>query len=406
MELPAGMNIQGLGEASSDYVLKLKKSLYGLKQSSFNWHNKLKEALLSRGFVESVSDPCVYISREMIILVYVDDCILISKDQVPMQKFIQSLQDGTEDFVFTDEGTLANYLGVCIDKQDDGKGFTMAQPFLIERIIKAIGFDLATTKGARDNVPVCYPLLNKDSDGPIRKAKWKYRSLIGMLCYLQNTTRPDISMATHQCARFNTDPKLSHERAVKRIVRYLLDTKDKGIIFRPDLSKGLECFVDADFAGGWKDGDHDCPESVLSRTGYVIMYAGCPITWGSRLQTEIALSTTESEYIALSTAMREVIPFLGLMEEIASTFGLLTRKPVFKCTVWEDNDSCIVVARSPKFTPRTKHIAIKYHHFRSFVSDGKIVINPIDTSEQLADMLTKPLQAKSFCYLRGKLMGW
>ena len=227
-----------------------------------------------------------------------------------------------------------------------------------------------------------------------------------MLGYLQGTTRPDISMATHQCARFNNNPKLSHERAVKRIVRYLLDTKDKGIIFQPDFSKGLECFVDADFAGGWKDGDHDSPESVLSRTGYVIMYAGCPITWGSKLQTEIALSTTESEYVALSTAMREVIPFMGLMQEISGLFGIIPRKPVFKCTVWEDNDSCITVAQAPKFTPRTKHIAIKYHHFRSHVSKGSIVIKPIDTSEQIADMLTKPLNGKSFCYLRKNLMGW
>ena len=227
-----------------------------------------------------------------------------------------------------------------------------------------------------------------------------------MLGYLQGTTRPDISMANHQCARFSSDPKLCHERAVKRIVRYLLDTKDKGIIFRPDFSRGLECFVDADFAGGWKDGDHSSPESVLSRTGFVIMFAGCPITWGSRLQTEIALSTTESEYIALSTAMREVIPFMGLLKEISSTFGLISRRPVFKCTVWEDNNSCITVAKSPKFTPRTKHIAIKYHHFRSFVADGSIVINPIDTSEQLADILTKPLGYKSFSYLRKQLMGW
>ena len=109
------------------------------------------------------------------------------------------------------------------------------------------------------------------------------------------------------------EPKQSHERAVKHIVRYLLDTKDKGIIYKPDISKVLECYVDADFAWAWWDGDHDSPESVLSRTGYVIMYAGCPITWSSKLQTEIALSTTESEYIALSTAMREVIPFLNLM---------------------------------------------------------------------------------------------
>ena len=227
-----------------------------------------------------------------------------------------------------------------------------------------------------------------------------------MFGYLQGTTCPDISMATHQCARFNADPRLSHERAVKRIVKYLLDSKDKGIVYKPDLSRGLECFVDADFAGGWKDSDKDSPESVLSRTGYVIMFAGCPITWCSKLQTEIALSTTESEYIALSTAMRGVIPFLNLMEETAQLFGIQSEKPVFRCTVWEDNESCIKVAQSPKFTPRTKHIAIKYHHFRRFVDNGKIVIKYINTKEQTADILTKPLPEKAFCYLRMKLMGW
>ena len=145
-----------------------------------------------------------------------------------------------------------------------------------------------------------------------------------MLGYLQGTTRPDIAIATHQCARFNNDPHLSHERAVKRIGRYLLDTRDNGMIYRPDITRDLECYVDADFAGGWKYGNYDSPESVLSRTGFVIMYFGCPITWGSKLQTEIALSTTESEYIALSSAMQEVILFLGLMKETAVLFGLLT----------------------------------------------------------------------------------
>ena len=93
------------------------------------------------------------------------------------------------------------------------------------------------------------------------------------------------------------------------------------------------------------------------------------------------------------------------MQEIGDIFGLLTKKPEFKCTVWQDNNSCITVAKSSKYTPRTKHTAIKYHHFRSFVSDGRIVINPIDTSEQLTDILTKLLSPRSFCYLRQKLMG-
>ena len=125
-----------------------------------------------------------------------------------------------------------------------------------------------TTKSATNNTPARYPLLNKDENVPARKASWKYRGIIGMLGYLQGTTRTDIAMATHQCARFNNDPHLSHERAVKRIGRYLLDTRDKGMIYRPDITQGLECYVDADFSGGWKDGNHDSPESVFSRTGF------------------------------------------------------------------------------------------------------------------------------------------
>ena len=141
----------------------------------------LKTALLDRGFMESVSDPCVYITKELIVLVYVDDCILISKKKSTIKDFVQSLHNVPEDIVFTEEGSLESYLGVCISKLPGGKGFEISKPFLIDRTIKAVGFDLATTKSARDNVPVGYPLLNKDMDGPPRKAKWKYRDLIGML---------------------------------------------------------------------------------------------------------------------------------------------------------------------------------------------------------------------------------
>ena len=93
------------------------------------------------------------------------------------------------------------------------------------------------------------------------------------------------------------------------------------------------------------------------------------------MQTEISLSTTEIEYIALSTSMRELIPFRSLMKETAGLFGLVTRYTVFRCTVWEDNESCITVEKIPNFTPRTNHIAIKYHHFRRFVSDGTIIMD-------------------------------
>ena len=125
-----------------------------------------------------------------------------------------------------------------------------------------------------------------------------------MLGYLQNGTQPDMSMTVQQCARFNENPMLCHEKAVKYIARYLLSSQDKGIHYKQDMNRGLECYIDTDFVGGWSSGDHTNPECVLSITGFVIMYAGCPLTWCSKLQTEISLSTTESEYIALSQAMR------------------------------------------------------------------------------------------------------
>ena len=320
-----------------------------------------------------------------------------------LKQFIHSLANGIEKFEFTDEGTIDKYLGVEIEKLK-GSEFILRQPFLISRILELLNV-VEGSYNMRD-VPVIGPLLSRDESGAKRKHDWGYRSAIGMLGYLQNSTRPDISMAVHQCARFNANPMLCHEKAVKYIAQYLLGTQDKGIHYKPDPTKGLECYVDADFAGGWSSGDHTNPECVLSRTGFVIMYAGCPITWCSKLQTEIALSTTESEYIALSQAMREVIPFMNLMMEVNDIFTLNHSKPVFHCKVFEDNNSCIKVAESPKFTPRTKHIAIKYHHFRSFVANKTISILPIDTKDQLADIFTKPLDRVIFTKLRKGLMGW
>ena len=187
------------------------------------------------------------------------------------------MKDTPKGFELTEEGTMNAYLGVDIYPLPNGKGFTLFQTFFIDRIIQALILDPNTTKDATNNAPAGYPLLNKDENGPARKASSKYRDIIGMLGYFQGTTCPDIAMATHQCARFNNDPHLSHERSFNRIGRYLLDTRDKGMIYRPDTSRGIECYVYADFAGVWKDCDHESPESVLSRTGFVIMYSGCPI---------------------------------------------------------------------------------------------------------------------------------
>jgi hypothetical protein len=126
-----------------------------------------------------------------------------------------------------------------------------------------------------------------------------------MLTYLQGNTCPDIiSMATHQLAQFCQDPRLSHEQATTRLGRYLAHTKDRGIVYEPDKSMGIEYYVDADFAGGWNITTSADADNVMSRIGFVITYANCPIYWASHLQTEIALSTAKAEYVAMLSALR------------------------------------------------------------------------------------------------------
>ena len=173
------------------------------------------------------------------------------------------MKEGNENFSFTDGGSLENYLGVKVTNRDDGS-LQLTQPYLIQKIITAVMQDQRINPS---KTPAIKALLHKDSSGRTRKYDFNYRQVVGMLTYLQGTTRPDISMATHACARFSNDPKLIHDRGIIRIIRYLEGTKHQGIIIKPDPSKGVECYVDASFASGWIAEDADNVDNILSRTG-------------------------------------------------------------------------------------------------------------------------------------------
>ena len=165
------------------------------------------------------------------------------------------------------------------------------------------------------------------------------------------------------------------------------------------------------FAGGWNMADSTNADNVLSRTGFVIRYTGCPVIWSSKLQTEISLSTAEAEYIAISQALQEALLVQRLSKEINCIVPLFTPTKNFCLTVHEDNLSSISMAESLKFTPRTKQISIKYHHFCSKIKttynpSGDIIIKYISTENQLADIFTKPVDDVTFFTLRKLLCGW
>jgi hypothetical protein len=230
-----------------------------------------------------------------------------------------------------------------------------------------------------------------------------------MMQYLQNRSRPDITFAVSQCARFDHTPKRSHELAMIRIGQYLKATMDKGIILKPTGKLQVDCYVDADFAGLWPHEDREDPVSVKSRSGYVICLSECPVVLGSRLQGEISTSMMEVEYNALSMNMREVLPFKHLVE--ANTHIVGYDKPettTFKTTVWEDNMGALILAHLEpgRITPRSKHYGIKMHWFWSKLKDERIEIEKVETSKQKVDIMTKGLRIIKFLLNRKLLCRW
>jgi hypothetical protein len=409
MEIPRGFQFNG---SRDDYCLLLTANLYGQKQAGRVWNNYLDDGLVARGFVRSEVDMCLYFHPKynVSLMIYTDDGILTGDDDADIDSVIELLRlpagatSENRAFDMTDEGTLNDYLGVKVEHMKDG-AIKLSQPHLIQQIIDDMGFDELTT--AKPTPAAATVKLGRDVHGKPMKENWHYRSIIGKLNFLEKSTRPDIAYAVHQCARFSNDPKESHVVAVKRIVKYLIGTKDKGIYLRPD-SHSFECWVDADFVGNWDRVNADVdPSTAKSRTGYVINYGGCPITWASKLQTEVALSTTEAEYNALSTSLREVIHLMHLIDEAKKKgWKTVDEAPKIHCKVFEDNIGALEMARLPKMRPRTKHLCIRLHHFREKVRKGEISIHHIATELQIADMLTKPQPFVLFVDQRSTLMKW
>ncbi len=299
-------------------------------------------------------------------------------------------------------------IGVDIKPLGNG-GFHMTQEGLIKKILATTGMQDAN----KADTPATQVPLGADGDGAPFQEKWGYASVVGMLMYLTANSRPDIQFAVHQCARFTHAPRKSHADAIKRICSYLAGTKDKGIMFKPTKELELDCYVDADFAGLWHYEDDQDPVCVKSRTGYVITLGNCPVIWVSKLQSEIALSTLEAEYIALSQAMRDLLPMRRVLEDIGTKLKLEFIKPAMvHSTIFEDNNGALSLAKTPRMTPPTKHIGVKYHWFKSHISGDNdpnpkgIQIKKVDTHDQKADIFTKGLSVNPYEHVRELLMGW
>ena len=370
MEVPKGFEIE---EGSTrDYVLKIHRNIYGQKQAGRVWNKYLANKLINEvGLRQSKVDKCLFYKGSVLYALYTDDSILAGPNQDEIDQVIKDIKAANLDI--TEEGTLEDFLGVNIDQKEDGS-IHLTQPHLIDQILKDLKLEGKDVKTKSTPTPAT-KLISHHTDSEAFDNSFHYRLVIGKLNFLETSTRPDISYTTHQCARFTSNPKREHGRALQWLGRYLKGTRDKGLIIRADPSKNLQMFVDANFAGNWDLKESDERDTARSRHGYVIKYRGCPVTWKSQLQTEICLLSTESEYTGLSYALREAIPIMQTLKEMKH-MGLPIDRTSSKvyCTVFEDNSGAVEMANHHKYCPCTKHLNVKMHHFRDYVAGKQVVV--------------------------------
>jgi len=384
-----------------DWCLKLKKSLYGHKVAPLMWYNYIATYFGKLGLHKSTFDPCLWFGTDIMLVQYVDDCGISAAKQSTIDDFVAALRK--EGLALTQEESFSEFLGIEFQESKEGK-FHMTQGGLIKKVLQAAGMSDCNP----NSTPAAVAPVGADKDGEPMEETWNYRAIVGMLLYLSGNSRPDIAFAVSQVARFSNNPKKSHATAIKMILRYLKGTMDKGTMVDPikdlhDLQ--LHLYVDADFAGLFKREDDWDPNSVKSRTGYIIFLNRWPIVWKSQLQTHILLSTMEAEYLALSTALKVLLPLKWLIQEmlIKLNDSRLTNTKIH-ATVFEDNQSAYTLATTHRITNRTKYLLSKFHWFWSHKDEFKIV--PCSTHDMLADGCTKPLSCDKFEKNRLGIIGW
>ena len=400
---PRGFEIPG------NYVLKLNRSVYGIKQAPRNFFKYLKKHLRRQGLHQSDYDPCLFIGSKVIAIVYVDDILFFARHDSDINDVITNLQ--AQDIQIRREGSAEGFLGVAVEHYSESgvQKVKLTQTGLTKRIVEALG--LCNNYSTKIGTPAEVGPLPKDADGDPPSGHFNYGSVVGMLLYLSGHSRPDIAFAVHQCARYTFRPTRRHEKALIRIGRYLKGTLDKGLIMTPTNKPCIDCYPDADFAGLYGHEDVQDPHCVRSRTGFVIMAFGCPVLWSSSLQSEIALSTMEAEYVAISRACRDLLPVVNIVKQLCKSVGFSTDfASNIHVKIHEDNVGALTLGKMEprRYTPRSKHYAIKYHWFREHVANkaNNIQLVKIDTKNQLGDIFTKGLTQVPFEHLRRLLMGW
>jgi hypothetical protein len=368
MEVPPGLASFG----TKGKVCRLKKSLYGLKQSPRAWFDRFRRAICDIGYAQCNCDHTVFYKHSSckitILAVYVDDIIITGDDDEEILELKKCL---SKTFEVKDLGQLKYFLGIEVARSE--KGIVLSQRKYTLDLLRETGMigcrAAATPIDQNDKITAqSGELVDRD----------KYQRLVGRLLYLCHT-RPDIAYAVSIVSRYMHEPRSAHMDAVQRILRYLKGTPGKGLLFRSNGHLTIDGYSDADWAS--------CLDDRRSTSGYCVFVGGNLVAWRSKKQSVVSKSTAEAEYRALSQGLSEMLWVRNLLSELkVLKSGHLN--------VWCDNKSAICIANNPVQHDRTKHVEIDRFFIKEKLDAGIIKINYIPTGQQVADCLTKGLAAK------------
>lgn len=380
MKQPPGFEIKG----KENHVCLLKRSLYGLKQAPKSWNDAIDETLITFGFQRCLSDNCLYFKRFSdgnwcILLIYVDD-ILITATSEEISKEVE--RQISSIFEIRSLGEVNHYLGMEVKRENDI--YTINQNQFIKKIIKEFGL----TDAKESKIPLDSGYEKNQQGQPLLPTNKDYQKLVGSLLYISLNTRPDIAASVAILAQKVSKPSMYDWNELKRVLRYLKGSNNLKLYLSSNEEQDLTGYADANWGENRDDGK--------SNSGYLFKLNGGTISWCSRKQKCVALSSTEAELIALTEAVKESIWLKKLLKEIDF-------KIQDKIVIFEDNESTRKIIMTDKQSNRTKHISVRYHFIRDLVKKNEISIDYCPSDDMIADTLTKPLSRVKFQKFRDLL---
>jgi hypothetical protein len=374
------------------YALRTLRSLYGLKQSARDWNLLAKKFLISIGFRQSLAEPCLYIHarREIILLLYVDDMAVAAKYSPELDWLYLQL---SARFNTKDLGEIRKILGVRVTRNRPNRELFIDQEQYLRTVLDRLGFTGAPYK------PKTTPLNGYDCLRPAKPEDRRldatdYQQAIGSVMYGMVFSRPDIAFAIGKLSQYLKEPVEHHGTGLKGLLRYIGGTIGLRIRYGPSARSRLTLYSDADWAGDKSD--------RKSTSGHVAMLYGGPISWGSRKQTSVATSSTESEYMALSLCAKQSQWTVQVIKDMG--FPKYIGNAPYSARIKGDNQGALALVKNPHLHERSKHIDIQYHHIRDLEARKRITVSYVPTTSMVADGMTKPLDRIAFQRFK-ELMG-